>query len=342
MWEFRSDTFTRPDEGMRRAMATAEVGDDVWGEDPTVRELEETAAAICGKEAAVFISSGTMGNAIGVRLHAGQGDELYAHARSHVVDNEGGGSAALWGIAQRQLHGADGMFDEADLEAWVADGSDPHHPIPRIVCIENTSMAAMGGPWPMERLARVSAYAHERGMKVHIDGARMFNAAVALGVGPHEICAHADSVTFCLSKGLGAPVGSVLCCSGEDIGKAHRLRKLLGGGMRQAGIVAAAGLYALERNVERLADDHANARRLAEGLAETGRLAVDPARVRTNMVLACVTRESDTAAAVCRDLDAVGVRAAPYDGRTVRFATSLEVDGAGVEAALEAANRVLR
>jgi threonine aldolase len=324
-------------------MATAEVGDDVWGEDPTVRELEETAAEICGKEAGIFLSSGTMGNAIGVRLHAGQGDELYAHARSHVVDNEGGGSVALWGIAQRQLHGqGDGMFDDDDLAAWLADGSDPHHAVPRLVCIENTSMAAMGGPWPLDRLERVSAFARANDMKVHMDGARMFNAAVALGVGAHEICAHADSVTFCLSKGLGAPVGSVLCCSRADIGKANRLRKLLGGGMRQAGVVAAAGLYALERNVERLADDHANARLLAEGVAASGRLRVDPARVRTNMVLAGVTREGDTAAAVCDDMAEVGVKAAPYDARTVRFVTSLEVDRPGVEAALTALGPVLR
>jgi threonine aldolase len=342
MHEFRSDTFTSPDDGMRRAMATAELGDDVWGEDPTVRRLEETAAEICGMEAGLFVSSGTMGNAVGIRLHAGQGDELYAHARSHVVDNEGGGASALWGVSQRQLLGADGFFDESDLAAWLADGSDPHHAMPRLVCVEDTSMAGMGAPWPLDRLARVSTYARARGMKVHVDGARLFNAAIADGIGAHEICGHADTVTFCLSKGLGAPVGSVVCMPAADLPRARRVRKLLGGGMRQAGVIAAAGLYALERNIERLADDHANARRLADGIAASGRLAVDPARVRTNMVLARCTREDDSARVVCEEMAAVGVLAAPYDARTVRFVTSLEVDRAGVEAALTALSPVLR
>ncbi len=342
MYEFRSDTFTRPTEAMRRVMATAEVGDDVWGEDPTVIALEERAAAAVGKEAAVFVPSGTMGNAIGLRLHAGQGDALWAHDTSHVIDNEGGGPAALWGILARGLATPDGFFTAADLRAVVPeDDTDHHHAIARLVCIENTSTAAQGAPWPVEQLAEIRSYAHARGMKVHMDGARLFNAAVALEVGADVICREVDTVQFCLSKGLGAPVGSIIAGTAEEMVRADRYRKLLGGGMRQAGIVAAAGIHALDHHVARLADDHANARRLAERLGAGSRLAVDPAAVRTNIVLAACTRDGDTAASVCDELEAVGVLAAPYDRTRIRFVTSLEVDAGGVEAALEAAARVI-
>jgi threonine aldolase len=343
MHEFRSDTFTRPGEPMRRAMASAEVGDDVWGEDPTVRLLEERGAALVGMEAGLFVSSGSLGNAIGVALGAPHGTEAYAHERSHIVENETGGPAALWGVSVRQLRGDDGFFTAEELLRWVpTDPDDPHHAPSSLVCVENTSMHAMGAPWPLDRLAAVSAAARSRGLALHMDGARLFNAAVAQGVGADVICAHVDTVTFCLSKGLGAPIGSILAGSSAAIARARRLRKLLGGGTRQAGILAAAGLYALDHHVDRLADDHANARRLAEGIAEGSRLAIDPALVRTNMVLACCARPGDTAAAVCEDLRAVGVLAAPYDALTVRFATSYEVDAAGIEAALAAASTVLR
>ena len=342
MYEFRSDTFTRPTEAMRRVMATAEVGDDVWGEDPTVIALEERAAAAVGKEAAVFVPSGTMGNAIGLRLHAGQGDALWAHDTSHVIDNEGGGPAALWGILARGLATPDGFFTADHLRAVVPeDDTDPHHAIARLVCVENTSTAAQGAPWPIERLAEIRSYAHARGMKVHMDGARLFNAAVALEVGADVICREVDTVQFCLSKGLGAPVGSIIAGTAEEMVRADRYRKLLGGGMRQAGIVAAAGIHALDHHVARLADDHANARRLAEGIAAGSRLDTDPAAVPTNIVLAACTRADYTAEGVCDELAAVGVMAAPYDRTRIRFVTSLEVDAGGVEAALEAAARVI-
>jgi threonine aldolase len=327
---------------MRRAMATAEVGDDVWGEDPTVIALEERAAAAVGKEAALFIPTGTMGNAIGMRLHAGHGDALWAHDSSHVIDNEGGGPAALWGILPRGVATTDGFFGAGELRALVPeDDTDHHHAIARLVCVENTSTAAQGAPWPIERLAEIRSYAHARGMKVHMDGARLFNAAVALGIGADVICREVDTVQFCLSKGLGAPVGSMVAGSAEEMVRADRYRKLLGGGMRQAGIVAAAGIHALDHHVERLADDHANARRLAEGLAGGSRLAVDPSAVATNIVLATCIHDGDTAASVCDELAAVGVMAAPYDRSRIRFVTSLEVDAGGVEAALKAAARVI-
>jgi threonine aldolase len=304
--------------------------------------LEERAAAAVGKEAAVFVPSGTMGNAIGIRLHAGQGDALWAHDSSHVIDNEGGGPAALWGILARGLATPGGFFGADDLRAVVPeDDTDHHHAIARLVCIENTSTAGQGAPWPVERLAEVRSYAHARGMKVHMDGARLFNAAVALGVGADVICREVDTIQFCLSKGLGAPVGSIIAGSADEMVRADRYRKLLGGGMRQAGIIAAAGIHALDHHVERLADDHANARRLAEGLAAGSRLAADPSAVPTNIVLAACTRDGDTAASVCDELAAVGVMAAPYDRTRIRFVTSLEVDAGGVEAALGAAARVI-
>jgi threonine aldolase len=342
MYEFRSDTFTRPTEAMRRAMATAEVGDDVWGEDPTVIALEERAAAAVGKEAAVFVPSGTMGNALGKRLHAGHGDALWAHDTSHVIDNEGGGPSALWGILPRGLATPDGFFTADDLRAVVPeDDSDHHHAIARLVCVENTSTAAQGAPWPVERLAEIRSYAHARGMKVHMDGARLFNAAIAQGIGADVICREVDTVQFCLSKGLGAPIGSIIAGTAEEMVRADRYRKLLGGGMRQAGIVAAAGIHALDHHVARLADDHANAHRLAEGLGAGSRLEVDAAAVKTNIVLAACTRPGETAESVCDELEAVGVLAAPYDRTRIRFVTSLEVDAGGVEAALEAAARVI-
>ncbi len=343
MLEFRSDTFTRPSTAMRAAMAAAEVGDDVWGEDPTVRALEERAAALVGKESGLFVSSGSLGNAIGVALGAAHGTEAYAHERSHIVENETGGPAALWGVTVRQVRGEDGFFTPAELARWVpGDPDDPHRAPPSLVCVENTSMHAMGAAWPLAQLSSVAAAARARGLALHMDGARLFNAVVAQGVGADVICANVDTVTFCLSKGLGAPIGSILAGPAASIARARRLRKLLGGGTRQAGIIAAAGLYALDHNIDRLADDHVNARRLADGIATGSRLAIDPSLVTTNMVVACCAREGDNAAAVCRDLAAVGVLAAPYDALSVRFATSLEVDAAGIEAALAKASPVLR
>jgi len=337
-----SDTLTTPSAAMRDAMAHAPVGDDVFGEDPTVRALEERAAAAVGKEAALFIPSGTMGNAIGMRLHAGQGDALWAHDASHVIDNEGGGPAALWGILPRGVATDSGFFTAEHLRALVPEADDDiHHAFARLICVENTSTAAQGAPWPLADLAGLRSYAHARGMKVHMDGARLFNAAVALGVGADVICREVDTVQFCLSKGLGAPVGSIIAGTAPEIEQANRLRKLLGGGMRQAGVVAAGGIYALDHNVERLADDHANARRLAEGLGAGSRLAIDVDRVATNIVLASCVRAGDTAAGVCDELEQVGVLAAPYDRTTLRFVTSLEVDADGVEAALQAAARVV-
>jgi threonine aldolase len=285
-----------------------------------------------------------MGNALGVRVHCGQGDELYAPADAHVCKWEVGGPAALWGVQVRMLPSVDGRPEVATLRAAVpADAAaDPHLAHPRLAWVENTHGDSGGQVWPVSELEAYAGAARELGLAVHMDGARIFNAAIALGRPAADVARHADTVQFCLSKGLGAPVGSVLAGPVEAVARARRFRKLLGGGMRQAGVLAAAGLHALDHHVGRLADDHANARTLAEGLAATGRLDVDVERVQTNIVLADVARAGDDAAAVARDLAAVGVMTAPLGPRRLRFVTSLEVDRSGVLAALSAAGPMLR
>ncbi len=273
--DLRSDTVTRPTPAMREAMATARVGDDVYGEDETVNALERRAAELCGREAAVFVPSGTMANQIGIALWAGQGDEVYAHRDAHILIDEAGGVGGALGRASARAaqHGLRARLEEL-LDAVPMDASDIHRPRARLLCIENTHTGSGGRAWRAETLARVTERAHELGLKVHMDGARLANAAVARGCTLAEASAGADSVSFCFSKGLGAPVGSILVSSAEAIARGRRLRKLLGGGMRQAGVLAAAGLYALDHNVERLAEDHARARALAVALDD------DRARLR--------------------------------------------------------------
>lgn len=274
--DLRSDTVTKPSPEMRRAMAEAEVGDDVYGEDPTVRELEETGAALVGQEAGLFVPSGTMGNQVAVLTHTRRGDEVFLEAESHIYYYEVGDIAALAGAQPRPIPGSRGRFTAADLRAAVRE-PNIHYPNPRLVCLENTHNRAGGAVWRPEEVDAVVEAAHELGLAIHLDGARLFNAAVALGLPAARLARGVDSVMFCLSKGLGAPVGSLLCGPAEWIERARKERKRLGGGMRQAGILAAAGLWALRHNVERLAEDHANARWLAEQLAQIRGLRVDPA-----------------------------------------------------------------
>jgi threonine aldolase len=339
--DLRSDTVTRPSPGMREAMARAPLGDDVYGEDETVNELERRAAEMCGREAGLFVPSGTMANQIGVRLWAGQGDEVYAHVNSHILIDEAGGTAALWGAHPRGLHSAGNDLDVEELaDAVPMDPSDTHRPVARLLCIENTNTSSGGRAWSAESLARVTGRARELGLRVHMDGARLPNAAVARGCSLAEARAGGDSVSFCFSKGLGAPVGSILVSSAEAIARARRWRKLLGGGMRQAGVIAAAGLYALEHNLARLADDHARARSFAAALADSPRVAVDLEGVETNIVLARV-RGGEPAQALVDELTAAGVLCGAYDRRTVRFVTHLDVDDDAVRAAGEIAARVL-
>lgn len=282
--DLRSDTVTKPTPAMRAAMAKAEVGDDVYGEDPTVNRLQETAAGMMGKEEGLFVASGTMGNLIGVLSHCQRGDEVIVGKKNHVFLHEAGGISVLGGVHSSQVpNQPDGSLALEDVAAAIRS-DDPHEPVTRLVCLENTHNGC-GGVYQTAGYTRsLAKFAHERGLSVHLDGARIFNAAVAQGLKAKELAEPVDSVTFCLSKGLCAPVGSVLCGSREFIRKAHRLRKMLGGGMRQAGILAAAGIVALETMIERLTEDHTRARNLANGLKEIPGFIVEPEIPATNMV----------------------------------------------------------
>ena len=336
--DLRSDTVTCPDDGMRAAMAHAVVGDDVYGEDPTVRQLEERVALLLGKEAAVFVPSGTMANQLAIGIAVVPGDEVIAEQGSHTVNFEGGAISALWGAQPRTLPGVRGVFTVEQLAAALRPDNS-HFPRSRLVTLENTSNRGGGAVWPLERMREIASFARSKGLTVHLDGARLFNAQAATGVKVAEYAAQADTVAVCLSKGLGAPVGSLLAGGKGDLEKARRLRKRLGGGMRQAGILAAAGLYALEHNVERLADDHANARLFAEGLAALPRMAVDLKSVETNMVFAEV-KERDAAWSVLA-FRAAGVLC-NAEGSTpglLRFVTHLHVSR---QDASEAAARIGR
>jgi len=273
-----------PTPEMRRAMAEAPLGDDVFGDDPMVNQLEEVAAARLGKEAAVFVPSGTMGNVIGVAVNTRPGQEMIADAEAHVFLFEGAGAATISGVQIRPVSTEAGVMTTAQIEAAIRPSDDFHQPVTAAITFENTHNRHGGVVWPLEDLRAASNAARARGLRVHLDGARIFNASVASGTDVAQIAACGDTVTFCLSKGLGCPAGSVFCGTADDVEQARRWRKRLGGGMRQAGVLAATGLIALEAMVDRLAEDHSNARTLAEGLAELPGVRCDLARVQTNLV----------------------------------------------------------
>ncbi len=325
--DLRSDTVTRPTPAMREAMARAEVGDDVYGEDPTVSRLEAAAAARVGKEAAVFVPSGTMANQIALRVHTRSGDAALAGHGSHVVLYEAGAPAALAGVTMHPI-GSDGLFDADDVLRSIAP-DDAHFPATRLVCVENTHAQSGGRVFPLDAIRRIAGVARERRLLLHLDGARLFNAEVASGVQAAEWAAPFDSVSFCLSKGLGAPVGSLVCGSRELAARARRVRKLYGGGMRQAGILAAAGLFALEHHIKRLADDHAHARLLARGLAALPGVA----EVRDPETNIAAFRVADAGRFVAASR-AKGVLLGALDRDWVRAVTHLDVSGADVEDAL--------
>jgi threonine aldolase len=283
MIDLRSDTVTQPTAAMRGAMAEAEVGDDVFGEDPTINQLERETADLLGKEAALFVPSGTMANQLAVRLHTQPGDEVILEAGAHVLENEAGGAAAISGVTCRTLVGARGIFTGDQLLASLRP-DNVHYAPTRLVCIENTNNVGGGSVWPTETLAELAEAAHGRGLRVHMDGARLWNAAVAAGIPEREFARHCDTVSVCYSKGLGAPVGSALVGGADLIARARRFRKMLGGGMRQAGFLAAGALHALRHHRQRLVEDHANARRLAEGLLSIGGVELSGGVVETNIV----------------------------------------------------------
>ncbi len=330
--DLRSDTVTTPTPAMRRAMAEAEVGDDVYGEDPTVNRLEELAAARVGKEAALYVPSGTMGNQIALRVLARAGTEVLCAARAHIRQYEAAAAARNAGVQVRPLHDREGTF-EPEAVAAACEGPAHHLPPLSLVAIENTHMPAGGVPWPPTGVEAVAAAARRHGLTVHCDGARLFNAAVALGVGAAALAAPVDTVMFCLSKGLSAPVGSMLAGSADVIAVAREERARLGGGMRQAGVIAAAGIVALTGMVDRLAEDHARARRLAEALAERFPGSVDPAVVQTNIV--CLAAAA-LPASFLDDLAAHGVRGGTIDQSTVRLVTHKDVDDGDLDRALSA------
>ena len=340
--DLRSDTVTRPTPEMRRAMAAAEVGDDVFGDDPTVNALQERAAALLDKEDALFVASGAMGNLVAQLAHLGRGMETIAGSESHITDDEAAGHAVVVGTSIRSLRERpDGTLDPEEIAAAFRDPSDVHEAVTGLIALENTNARSMGQPLTPAYTRLVAGIARTRGVPLHVDGARLWNAAVALGVAPRELAGPADSVMVCLSKGLACPVGSIVAGSRDFVWRARRARKLVGGGMRQVGVLAAAGLVALRDGdagmIERLAEDHANARRLAEGLAvlpgvvSPGGIAqptpgpLDPGRAATNFVVFRVERDR---AAFLEALRARGVLLVPYPHGTIRAVTHLDVTAA--------------
>jgi len=353
--DLRSDTVTKPTEEMRYAMARAQVGDDVYGEDPTVNRLQEMAAEILGKEAGLFVASGTMGNVVAILSYGSPGDEIILGSHSHIFLYEGGGASALAGVqSYNVLNEPDGTISIEAIEAAIR-ADDEHCPRTRVICLENTHNRCGGIPLAPDYCDAVGELAHSRGVRVHLDGARLFNAAIALGVEPCKLTRSADSVMICLSKGLGAPVGSVLCGTRKFISRAKRMRKVVGGGMRQAGIIAAAGIYALEHHLDRLAEDHRNARLLAEGIDAMpgftcGAQRCNDCAIQTNMVYFRIANTvigdpAFNASELLDRLRPLGILAgSPLggDGYTIRIVTHLDVTQEDIEYTLSTLQNVVK
>jgi threonine aldolase len=337
--DLRSDTVTKPTPGMRKAMAEAEVGDDVFGDDPTVKALEQRAAELLGKEAAVFVPSGTMANQIGVGVSTQPGDEVLCSATSHVYVWEAGGIARLSGVTARAFEGDNGLLSLDDIRDAIRP-DDAHYVRTRLVCLENTHNRGGGRVHPIESIVEIRRWAREHNLAMHLDGARLMNAVVATGRSAREWAQSFDTVSVCFSKGLGAPVGSALAGSGETIRKARRLRKLFGGGMRQAGIIAAAALYALEHHVDRLKDDHAHARILAGAFEQTEGFALESGPVETNLVWIVVGRSLGTAAEVAAYLRSRGILISVLGPQVLRACTHLDLSRDQVESAAEVIRQI--
>ena len=339
--DLRSDTVTLPTPSMREAMGRAEVGDDVYGEDPTVRRLEETAAGRLGKEAALFVPSGTMGNLICLLTHCSRGEEVILGNRSHIFVNEAGGLSAVGGLVAHTIpNRPDGTLALKDIEQAIR-ADNIHFPRTGLVCLENTHNRCSGAPLTAAYTDAVGRLARSRGLRVHLDGARLFNAAVALGVDAKDLVRNVDSVLFCFSKGLCAPVGSVVCGTASFISEARRKRKMLGGGMRQAGVLAAAGMIALAEMVDRLAEDHRNARKLAEGLAGIPGLAADPAVAKTNILYVDLADGGVSAEALMKGLSGRGVKVLRTGPARFRLVTHRGISGDDVDDALRAFRDVM-
>ena len=338
--DLRSDTITRPTPEMRRAIFEAEVGDDVYGEDPTVNRLEARAAEIMGKRAAVYVPSGTMGNQTAIKTHTQQGQEIIVHERSHVVRYEMGGPAQLSGCITWTLASEGGILSWEKIEPYIRTSSD-HFGGTGLISVENSHNICGGRVYPQPVLDEICDGAHDRGLKVHMDGARVFNAATYLGTPVRDVVAKVDSVMFCLSKGLGAPVGSMLAGSGEFIERARLVRKILGGSMRQAGILAAAGLVALEKSPAGLQTDHDNARFIAESLAEMPGIAIDASKVQTNIVIYDVLGTGMTGKELSAKLKERGVLSNAISEYQMRMLTHFDVNREQCERAMEVVKEVL-
>ncbi len=330
--DLRSDTVTQPTPAMREAMAAAPLGDDVLEGDPTVRELEAKVADLLGKDEALFVPSGTMANLLALRAQTSHGDEMICDRECHIVYYETGGYAAVAGLSVRYTHGERGLFSADDFEPLIRQWDDPHFPRPRLLAIENTHNRGGGIPWPVDQLAHVAERAHERGLRVHMDGARLWNACAAMRCQPSEYAKHADTVSVCFSKGLGCPVGSAVMGDSATIKRARHLRKQLGGAMRQSGMLAAAAIHALDHHRDRLTDDHARAQQLCDLIAEAPGITVDRERVQTNMVYFGVDPGLGTAAEFCEKVkgDVLMLDEGP---QSVRAVVHLHIDDEAIERA---------
>ena len=332
MIDLRSDTVTKPAPGMREAIANAEVGDDVYGEDPTVNRLEQLAAELLGKEAALFVPTGVMANQLCVRLHTRPGDEVIVESTAHIIRYEGGSASSLSGVQMCCVPGVRGILDPHQVAAAIRP-RDVHNPPTRLLCLEQTHNSGGGSVYPLTRIQELVALARKNGLALHLDGARLFNAVAATGVTAAEYARLFDTVSFCLSKGLGAPIGSMIVADHDRVAQLRRLRKVFGGGMRQVGIVAAAGIYALKHHITRLKDDHAHAKRLAELLQSIPSVSVDPNQVETNIIIFKVREDTRSTAELVAELKKAGVLLNAVGECTFRVVTHLDISTQDIEEA---------
>jgi threonine aldolase len=338
--DLRSDTVTKPSSGMRKAMAEAEVGDDVYHEDPSVNRLEEMVAALYGKEAALYVASGTMANQLAIRAQTHHGDEIIMERTSHPFNSEAGALAALAGVQVNLIDGKRGLMEVEQIKAVVRT-PNVHHAPTALICLENTHNRGGGSIWSLDKIRAIRELARSVEVPMHLDGARLMNACVATGLTPKDYAQYFDSCTLCLSKGLGAPVGSLVIGSKDFIARAHRFRKQFGGGMRQAGILAAAGIYALEHNVERLAEDHLNAKRLAQGIAEIDGLDIDVNAVETNILFFHVRKPGLTVPMLLDRMKAEGVLIGGTGPHTIRAVSHLDVSKDGIDRTVEVLRKIV-
>ncbi|MBE0478047.1 low-specificity L-threonine aldolase [Candidatus Aerophobetes bacterium] len=339
MIDLRSDTVTKPTPAMLKAMFEAEVGDDVFGEDATVNLLQEKVAKLLGKEASIFVPSGTMANQLCIKTHSRPGDEVIVEKSSHIFNNETAAAAALAGVQLHPLVGTRGILYPEQIEKAIRD-SDYHHPLSRLICLENTHNRGGGSIYPLEIVKEIWKVAKKYNLLVHMDGARLLNATVALGIIPVEYTQYVDSVTLCLSKGLGAPVGSMVAGDKKFIQQVRRFRKMYGGGMRQVGFLAAAGIYALDHHVERLAEDHQKAKKLAEALSKISGIEIESEKVETNILYFKIKKEEWTAQKVVEELKKREILVLPVDEKTMRAVTHLDVTRDDIEKAILAIQKL--